>query len=359
MQKKKSKLPLVLGLVAVAGGIAYWQMNGQNVAAPADTQSVMTVSVATPQQTTLSQKVHASGLVVAREEVVVTAEISGVRILGILADEGKWVKQGQPLAELDGASAKNQLAQLDSQFKQAEQNYKRIDKIKKTGAVALSDVEEKRSLYEAAKAQRDDALLKVRLATLTAPAAGLIYERTANIGGLVGGNEPLFRIARDGAIELETLIPESDMAGLKVGGETAVTIPGRAAPITGRIRLISPRVDNATRSTRLRISLPKDASIAIGTFAEVAIAGHGTSGLVLPNTAVNLEDGKTVVWVVGPEHTVEPLPVTVSLRDGNLVMVAADGLTPATQVVAKAGPFLHAGDHVTLATETPAEETAK
>ena len=343
-------------LLGAAGGYVYWR--GQPVPAVTNAAAdVMTVSVISPQEQTLDRNIHVSGVIVAREDVVVTAEISAVRITDVLVDEGEWVKKGQPLARLDSSSLQNQLAQLDAQYKEARDNFRRVDAIRQSGAISPSEIDQKRAAFDAAKALREDALLKLKHATLDAPASGLVYERDARIGAQVGGNEPLFRIAQDGHTELEASASEADAALLKTGQSVRVTMPGQTQSVAGTIRLLSPRVDNATRTAKLRVALPEQTAIPIGSFAEAEILTGQSTGLVLPQTAISLDQGTAAVWIVDEASKVHAHPVTVIYRDGDRVMVDQVSLTGSEKIVAKAAAFMHEGDNVAIAPAAKATET--
>jgi HlyD family secretion protein len=64
-------------------------------------QAPLTLSTATVTMRPLSGGLTASGNLVSREEAGVSSELAGYRISQVFADEGDWVKQGQPLVRLD------------------------------------------------------------------------------------------------------------------------------------------------------------------------------------------------------------------------------------------------------------------
>ena len=349
MKKKSNRKGwILLLLVAAIAGAAYHYWPQPVTQKVFDASAVMTVTTVSPLDKTIDQNIHASGVVTAREDVVVTTELTGVRITEVLADEGSWVKQGQPLARLDTSALKNQLAQRDAEFAQAERNFRRTEAVKKSGAISASDVDSKRAAYESAKAQHDTATLDLKRATLVAPTSGLVFARAAHIGALIGSNDPLFHIAQDGKVELEADIAEDDLSALSVGQSVNISVSGGKSVVEGKIRLISPHVDDATRTAKLRIAFTKSVPIPIGTFAEAAIATRAVHGLMIPQTALVLDNGQPLVWTVDAQSNVHPLPVKPSYRADGMVMVSGEGLSPATNIIAKAGPFLRDGDHVAL-----------
>lgn len=342
----------LIAVVVVAATIG-WSLWPQAKVMPITLEpEAMHVTVTRPERQTLNETLVLSGVVVPREEIIVTSELADVRVASVTAEEGMMVKKGQRLASFDIGSFSHQLAQLDAAFTQAKGEFDRVDGIKGSGAVSPELYAQKRAAFLAAKARRDDAALSVKRGEVVAPAAGLIYERQARIGALMSSTAPLFRIALDGLLELEANVAEADFSRLRIGQNMAVTIVGLDQPVEGRIRLISPRVDNASRSTRVRISLAKTSGVPIGAFGQLQVVTSAAEGMALPPSAVLLGNDGAFVWQVTGRQ-VSALPVTVRLRNANAVLVAGDQINTDLQVVARAGYLLKAGDTIMPIEETP------
>jgi len=78
------------------------------------------MTLARAERHSITETVPVTGSLVAREEIVVGAEVDGLRIVEILADVGDRVEQGQVLARLDGNMLRIQLAQNTSTIAKAE-----------------------------------------------------------------------------------------------------------------------------------------------------------------------------------------------------------------------------------------------
>ena len=77
--------------------------------------SRQTVSVAAVAQTSLNRTVTASGTVSAWEEVPVAAETGGLTAVAVYVDEGSYVRQGQPLVQMNDVLLRAQLRQQQAQ----------------------------------------------------------------------------------------------------------------------------------------------------------------------------------------------------------------------------------------------------
>ena len=337
----KRILFLALGAGLLYGAITLFRE--ENQPSPNAT-AALSVTVAKPRQGSIAETISATGVTIPREEIQVMTELSGVRVRDVLVDVGDTVKKGQKLAALDGESLANQLSQLRSDYERARDAFARVDGISNTGAVSKQLVTEKRTAMQAAKALLDDAELNLRRSTILAPEAGVIFERKATIGGLVTGSEPLFRIARRYEIEMEAKVPESVLSALKPNQPVSITLTGDNTPIEGTIRLITPRVDNATRMAAVRIRLQSTNPIPVGLFSTARIIQSKREGMLLPITAVQRDSTGDFVWVLNAENNAVRLPIKVILFGDEQVVV--DAITPDARVVARAGAFIKEGDHV-------------
>ena len=109
------------------------------------------------------------------------------------------------------------------------------------------------------EAQRRELEWRRSKTTILAPAAGIISRRNAKLGSVASGTtvaKPMFHLIENGEIELDANLPEAQLDKLKLNQQARITVPG-GATFTGRVRLISPEIDPATRLGRLRISLPR------------------------------------------------------------------------------------------------------
>lgn len=304
----------------------------------------LSVTIVHPQQGKMAETISATGVTIPREEIQVMTELSNVRVQDVLADVGDSVKKGQKLAILDGKSLVNQLTQLESDYERALDIFSRTNAMKNSGIVSKQAVVEKRTAMQAAKALRDNAKLDLERSTIIAPEDGVIFERNAIIGKLITTSDPLFRIARYSEIEMEATVPESVLSTLRANQPVSIILTGQNTPIEGKIRLITPKVDNTTRMAAIRIKLQTQNPLPVGLFANVRIIQSEHKGMLLPKTALQQDSAGDFIWVLDSKNKAERLPIKVSLLNDEQVMV--DTLAPDIRIVARAGAFIKEGDHV-------------
>src|SRR5262245_27794637 len=77
------------------------------------------VRVARVEPQTLADELAVSGLLVARDEAAVGAELAGNRVAEVRVDRGDLVRKGQVLVVLDATLIQAQLGQLDARVAEA------------------------------------------------------------------------------------------------------------------------------------------------------------------------------------------------------------------------------------------------
>jgi HlyD family secretion protein len=212
---------------------------------------------------------------------------------------------------------------------------------------ALAVAEADRKSIEAQKQE-----LEIRLARteIKAPRAGIISRRTARVGQIASmAADPLFRIIADGLVELEAEIADVRLPRVAVGQKVLVTPAGYSDALEGKIRLVSPEVDKASRLGRIRIAITSPGPLSVGASAKGIIELGRKRGPTVPQSAVAFsKDGATVQVVV--DGVVKIRPVTLGLT-GTTSFQVVDGLRDGEMVVVRAGSFLRDGDRVTPVVE--------
>ena len=186
-------------------------------------------------------------------------------------------------------------------------------------------------------------------AEVRAPASGVVSDRTARVGQTVGlAGEPLFRLVRDGEVELEAEVTETRLHSVEAGQPARIEVAGFAEPIEGKVRLVAPTVDAATRLGRVKIALPADRNLRPGLFARGAIEVARRDGVVVPQSAVLFGATGPRVQVVS-DGVVAERSVAIGLQDADGVEILR-GVSDGELVVARAGGFLRDGDRITAVT---------
>jgi multidrug efflux pump subunit AcrA (membrane-fusion protein) len=175
----------------------------------------------------------------------------------------------------------------------------------------------------------------------------VVLTRGARVGLIASASsvEPLFRIARDGAMDVMTGLPAGRLVNVRAGRAVRLQTPG--GEIRGQVRLIAPEVDRQSRLALVRISFDGDPRLLFGASVYGIIETGQSCGLGVPLSALVSERDRTLVRRVR-DGRVESVVVQPGLVQGDMVEVRS-GLVAGDLVVARAADFLRDGDAVRTA----------
>jgi RND family efflux transporter MFP subunit len=338
-----NKTLLLIPLLALA---ACGEKSPPPSAAPTGPKLVKALKVGTAD---LAEANRYSGEVRARYESTLGFRVGG-KLVQRLVDAGARVRTGQALARLDPADAQLTAAQAEANRALAAAELKRTQDLRAKNFISQAALDAKETAAKAAEAQAQLSKNQSSYTTLAADADGVIAAVLAEPGQVVGAGQGVFRLARDGGREVAIAIPESRIAGLKVGAEATVELwTGKS--YKGVLRELAPAADSASRTFAARVSIvDADAAVALGMTATVAFAGAdaGDERMVVPLAAILQQGNAAAVWVIGKDNAVTQRPIEVErYADGGAVVKS--GLN-AGEVIVAAGAFkLTAGEKVRLA----------
>ena len=290
--------------------------------------SSQTVTVATAVLESLPRTVSASGTISAWEEVPVGAETGGLTATGVYVDEGSYVRQGQPLVQMNDALLRAQLRQQQASLDTALAN-------QRASAANMS----------AAEAALSEIRTRLSQATIKAPVSGLVISRNVTRGQIISPGSELFRIVRDGRLELDAQVPETEL-GLVRAGQGAVVSSDQVGETTGRVRIVTPEVDPQTRLGIARITLT-GGGFRPGMFGRARIDVGTQPAVTLPTAAVLYRENRAGVFILDGEGRARFRPVAIVSRSSE--RTAVTGIEAGARIIVSGAGFLGEGDRVRVA----------
>jgi HlyD family secretion protein len=302
----------------------------------------------------------ASGRLAPREEIAVAADLSGFRISKVLVEEGAFVRRGQLLAELDDSLLRSQIAQSQAALsqqqianEQARDQASRANGLEGQGVLSEEAIQNRRiavrstqASVAATRAQLNDLLVRRDHLAIRAPTDGTVLERTARPGDTSSSGTTMFRLARDGLIELFAELPEADAAQVKIGDPAEVTLAS-GTRLSGTVRLIGERVDDATGLVSVRIALPRSPELRQGGFAQARFT-RNASILAVPEAAVQFDADGASVKTVDSNNRIHNVRVRTGRRGQGFVEIV-QGPPSGTRVAVKGAAFTLDTDKVRIA----------
>jgi RND family efflux transporter MFP subunit len=366
MKTMLSKLALSVALCGApfAAGAQDKPADKAPAKAGAVVKPALTVTLVQPQTRAVPLLLSANGSVAAWQEAILGAEANGLRLKEVRAQVGDIVRRGQVLAlfaaesvEAEFAQARAQVAEAEATLAEARANAERAQSIAGSGALSAQQVAQyataektAQARVELARAQLASQQLRLAHTRVIASDDGIISTRTASVGAVVPQGQELFRLIRKGRLEWRGEVTATELSRLKAGQSVAVSANG-VGRIEGKLRVIAPTVDAATRNALVYVDLPEAVKRGFkpGMFARGEFGLGESSGLTVPQDAVVMRDGFSWVFRATPtqdgQAKVTRLKVDLGRRVDSQVEVVK-GLAAADRVVASGVAFLADGDVV-------------
>ncbi len=374
-----------LVLIAIAGALASCGSAGKVQARnPGDASSATDVSVGVVKvgRKNLGRTLTLSSELVPFQEIDVYAKESGY-VKELKVDYGTRVEANQSLATLEIPELQSQLKQDDAAIKNAsDQNkhaenelsrfeathtalqlmYDRYAKVK-PGLLAQQEIDDAQakalssaaqvesaksnlasaqSQLAAAQAKREHDQVLFDYSNITAPFAGIVTQRFANLGTLVqaGTNSstqamPLVRLSEDDKFRLVIPVPESYVHFIHIGDPVSVVVPSLNRTFPGTVSRFSVDVKEDTRTMHTEVDVLNPQRVLLpGLYADATITlERKAHALAVPVQAVDHSGDQTTVDVVGLSkievrtvvlgiQTATDAEVLSGLKDGDLIVVS-------------------------------------
>src|SRR5207237_9589523 len=181
---------------------------------------------------------------------------------------------------------------------------------------AHQSVEEARARLADAQARQATSSDQSAKRTVRAPLSGVVSNSAATAGDVVAPGAPLVTIIDPSSMQFEASVPSDSLSAVRRGAPVEFRTSGDSGQrFAGRMDRIAPAADPVTRQVRIYVSVPNTSrQLVAGLFAEGRIDAASRHGLVVPSTAVEMNDRGA--WVSRLRSgRVERVPVAVGLRD--------------------------------------------
>ncbi|APX67861.1 efflux RND transporter periplasmic adaptor subunit [Sphingomonas sp. LK11] len=281
---------------------------------------------------------------------VVSAAIAG-RVVALTRNLGQTVGRGQTIAVIESREAaqiKGEVQAARARLQLANSNLAREQRLFSQKVSPEQDLIAARTAATEARIALTQAQSTVSAAGvggaglnrlgIAAPISGQVIARPVTLGQTVTADAELYRIANLGQVSLALNLKPEDAGRVRPGNVVTVKAAGRQA--TARITFVSPALDPQTRLVPSIATLDnRGGTWRVGepVTASVELTGSGGSGAIrVPTTAVQTDEGKSVVFVRTPKGF-QATQVQLGDASGDTVIVRS-GLTGREQI-ATTGSF--------------------
>jgi membrane fusion protein, multidrug efflux system len=341
---------------------------------------------------------EAVGTIRSKTTTVISARTTG-NVTRVLVSEGDRVRAGQLLVEIDNRDAAVQMRRAEAGESEARESLVALDKEIEAAAsgrtaaeasrtlaastferyrtlhdrrsvsdqefdevqgklnAAKAEVERATAMLESAKARRNQILARIEQARaeksgadlsmdyshVVSPGSGIVTTRTVEPGMIASPGVPLLTVEDDTAYRLEAQVPESILVSIRKGDTVRIELEAaNKLQVQGRISEIDPSANPATRTTIVKVDLPRNPLLRSGLFGRALFAAGERSVISVPGALVVQRGQLSSVYVLDDKIVRQRLiklgkplgdrvEVLSGLWDGDLLIVEplkelADGI---------------------------------
>ncbi len=313
------------------------------------------VSAAAVVEKTITETQEFSGRLEAIDQVQIRPRVSGF-ITAINFKPGSQVKKGEVLfvidqrpfqAEANRAEAAANSARAKADLAKVE--LVRSEKLLADKAIAQREYDASASSYKqldadakAAQAQYETAKLNLSYTQVTSPINGRVSKAEITLGNLVDQSAVLTSVVsldqiyasfdgdEDTYLRVGAAAHQGKPASVKIGLANETGFPHE-----GKLEFVDNQLDPRSGSVRMRAVLPNtDGALVPGLFARVQLEGStgARQTLLINDRAINTDQDRKFVFVVGKDNKAEYRPVTLGQQVDGLRIVRT-GLKPGEKIV--------------------------
>jgi len=270
-------------------------------------------------------------------------QVSG-QIVELNVGPGDQVKQGSVIAKLDQRQFRNELQSVQTQFDNAKAEFERAERLIAQDAIARNVFDQRKSQFEVAESQLDNAKKALEDTVLYSPFDGGIAVKLASELDTVSPSKPVVTLQTVGAAEAVVKIPASLVAQSKQINPIETVVLLDSAPnisIPAEFLEASGLADEKSQTFEAKFSFTPPESLRVlpgmtGTIkSKLSFANGAAPQLSVPLNAV-LSDGEgQYVWLVNGDPMVvtrrnvevgasvgESLAIKGGLVDGDVIVGA-------------------------------------
>ncbi|MBQ0817883.1 MAG: efflux RND transporter periplasmic adaptor subunit, partial [Methyloceanibacter sp.] len=340
-------------------GLAAWVLGGHFIKssskvtpdAPAVAAVVapMTVSIRTQEAKSVEKYIVAQGQAEPNRTVTIRAETTG-QVDEILADEGATVAAGDVIARLESNDRQARIDRAEARVREQQSAFEASKTLGKKGYQTQRQSDQTFSSLQTAKAELEEARIELERIEIKAPFEGVVLSSPIELGTYVDVNGEVATIVDNDPLVVSLRITQQNISGLKVGQPASLTF-ATGQQRDGKIRYVSPRADEDTRTFRVEVELPNsDGEIPSGISAEAKIPTGSVMAHFVSPAALSLNDqGKLGVKTVNEDNEVAFYTATIVLSDVSGAWIT--GLPAHARIITLGHGFVQIGEEVQVAEE--------
>lgn len=283
----------------------------------------------------LENGITASGTLLANEEVELHPEVSG-KITSLNLSEGSQVSKGTLLVKLYDADLQAQLKKLLLQRQTAENTENRLKQLLAINGVGQQEYDN--ALIQLNNIKADIELLQAQISKteIRAPFDGIVGLKNVSEGAYVTPATAIATLQQVNPLKVDFTVPEKYASSIGRGDIVKFTVDGLSETFTGRVFAVEPRIDEATRSVKLR-AVVQNAGVKIlpGAFAKVDVGLKSIEGALMIPTQCIIPEARNKKVIVVRDGKARFAVVETGVRNESYIQIVS-GVNEGDTIVATA-----------------------
>jgi RND family efflux transporter MFP subunit len=315
----------------------------------ADT-SIIPVKVFSLAKTRISRTIDYTATILPFEEVNMAPSTPG-RIDRIYVEVGDRVNKGDKLFLMD----RTQLYQLKLQLSNLEKDLSRLDTLLKSGSAKQQQYDQMKTQYEVTKTNVD---FMEENTLLEAPFKGIVTGKYFEDGEMYSG-APTTQSGKSAVVTVMQINPlkvivgitEQDYPLIKIGMKADIVADVyKGMTFSGRVILVAPTINTATRSFNVEIELTnKNELLKPGMFVRVSMDLGEVKTFVVPANTVLIQEGTNIRYIfVAEEGIAKRVEVKIGKRFDDNLELLSENLNEGDRIISEGQARLINGDRINI-----------
>lgn len=211
--------------------------------------------------------------------------------------------------------------------------------LKEAGSTS-DDIEYQKAQVDKMKAQVENIKTQIAKSVLVSPINAIITKKEINVGEFSSAGQTAFSVISRNNMEVESNVPEVDVAKMKVGNEAKITLDafGPDEVFTAKISKINPGETVIEGVSTYKVTFAFNEAgekIKSGMTANIDILTDKKEGLRVPQRAISRDDGKNFVRLLPMKENETPAEreVKIGLRGSDGMAEIISGLEEGEKVI--------------------------
>lgn len=189
----------------------------------------------------------------------------------------------------------------------------------------------------------NSAKITAKYQNISAPISGKVTEINVEEGNLVTAGQILVKIENDEMLTIKASVNTTEARFIPVGGIVEVMVG--QIPVPGKVKNISPTLDEFTKKVDLEIEVQKPKGLATGELVKLRFPIDSTRSIFIPLNSIFAKEDQKLVRLVMEDGKVKHQPVITGEIIGNHIEII-QGLEMGDKVITSINTFIEDGEKV-------------